>query len=69
MERTQVQSSNVNSIGYDEESKTLEVEFHGGGVYQYSDVPKEVYEDFMNAPSHGKFLHKVIKSRFSYIRV
>ena len=39
MNRTPVNSSNVSSVGYDPTSLTLEVEFHGGAVYQYFDVP------------------------------
>ncbi len=34
MDKIAVQSSDINSIGYDEINKTLEIEFHSGGVYQ-----------------------------------
>lgn len=43
MNRTAVKSSNLKSIGYDEKTTTLEVEFSGGNVYQYRGVPKDVY--------------------------
>ena len=36
MDRTPVRSSNIGSIGYNGASSTLEVEFHSGGLYQYS---------------------------------
>jgi hypothetical protein len=39
MSRVAVQSSNVASVGYDASSSTLEVAFHGGGVYQSSAFP------------------------------
>ena len=39
MERIAVESSNLASIGYDEASMVLEVEFKHGGIYQYFDVP------------------------------
>ena len=39
MDRIQVRSSNIRSIGYDQKTQTLEVEFLKGGVYQYFDVP------------------------------
>lgn len=35
MERTSVTSSNINSIGYDADSQTLEIEFNNGAVYEY----------------------------------
>ncbi len=62
MNRIPVSSSNIASIGYDVESKILEVEFNGGGIYQYSNVPNEVYQGLMNAPSHGKYFHSRIKN-------
>ncbi len=39
MDRIQVRSSNIRSIGYDQNRQILEVEFLKGGVYQYFDVP------------------------------
>lgn len=69
MERQQVFSSNIASIGYDPESETLEVEFLSGGVYQYFDVPESIHDELMNAGSHGGFLAHNIKGRFRYERV
>lgn len=61
MNRVQVASSNIKSIGYDELSSTLEVEFHNGSLRRYVGVPKMVYISFLNAPSKGKYFHSVIK--------
>lgn len=69
MERTSVTSSNVASVGYDEESQTLEIEFNNGSVYQYYDVPKHVYESLMQASSVGGFLSSNIKGQYRYSRV
>lgn len=55
MVRTQVASSNIASVGYDKESMVLEVEFHNGAVYQYFDVPEEVYIGLIKAPSHRAY--------------
>lgn len=60
--RIKVSSSNVNSIGYDKDSSTLDVEFKGGAVYRYSGVPEDVYIGLRNAPSKGSYLAKYIKS-------
>ena len=38
MERQEVDSSNIDAVGYDETTQTLEIEFRNG-VYQYEDVP------------------------------
>ncbi len=35
-------SSDLQNVGYDEATCTLEIKFHSGGVYQYSGVPKSL---------------------------
>ena len=67
MERQEVDSSNINSIGYDEEDEILEIEFRGG-VYQYEGVPGYIYNDLMNAGSIGKFFNEEIKHEYSCSR-
>ena len=69
MERTPVDSSNIASIGYDEDTNTLEIEFHNGGVYQYFDVPFQVYDDLMEAASKGQYLAQQIKGQYRYVKV
>lgn len=61
MERQSVESSNLASIGYDAENKILEIEFNHGGIYQYFDVPENVYEELMDADSHGQYFDRNIK--------
>lgn len=70
MDREPVVSSSIDSIGYDEATRTLEVEFSGGGVYQYAGVPAQLHERLMSAPSQGRFLAQYIKrGGFSYTQV
>jgi len=64
MERQNVRSSNIASIGYDESSETLEIEFNRGGIYQYSNVPLSVYNRLMNASSHGVYFASNIKNDY-----
>jgi len=64
MDRTPVRSSNIRSVGYDPASRTLEVEFHSGGLYQYSDVPENIYHGFIRAASKGSYFHDHIKGRY-----
>ena len=61
MQRTSVNSSNIVSIGYDPDTQTLEIEFHGNSIYQYSSVPQHVHDGIMGAHSHGKYFHSHIK--------
>lgn len=69
MNRTPVSSTNVASVGYDQSTTTLEVEFKGGSVYQYFDVPETVYQEFMRAGSLGSFLHNNIKDSYRCTRL
>lgn len=66
MKRQQVESSNLASVGYDAENEILEVEFNHGGVYQYFDVPENVYEELMNASSHGVYFSANIRNDYEY---
>lgn len=59
MYRKNVESSNIKSIGYEDE--TLEVEFLNGSIYQYYNVPQDLFDGIMNADSHGKYLNEYIK--------
>ena len=63
-----VESSNLEAIGHDEESKTLVIKFKNGAVYSYSDVPAEILEDTLTSSSAGAFFSKNIAKSFSYKR-
>ena len=69
MQRDPVSSSNVVSIGYDESSQTLEVEFRNSGIYQYYNVNAELCRQLMEASSKGQFINTYIKNSFPYSRV
>jgi len=69
MGRQPVRSSNLAAVGYDPESRILEIEFPDSGVYQYFDVPQSVYDDLMSAPSHGKFFHAHIRNKYRYAKI
>ncbi len=69
MKRQPISSSNIRSIGYEPESGTLEIEFHGGGVYQYFDVPQSVYNALMSASSRGSFFHGNVRDKYRYTKI
>ncbi|MGI4743123.1 MAG: KTSC domain-containing protein [Janthinobacterium lividum] len=64
MERIRVRSSNISSVGYDADTRTLEVEFHSGSIYQYSRVPEAVYRALMSARSHGSYFNDHIRDEY-----
>lgn len=62
-----VESSNVKSVGYNE--NTLYVLFKNGGLYQYKDVPVKIYDELLVAESVGKYLNKEIKKVYEVERI
>lgn len=66
MYRQPVSSSNISSIGY--QNGVLEIEFHGGRVYQYN-VPQSIYNGLMSASSHGKYFAEYIKNTYYGTRI
>jgi len=69
MNRQPVSSSNVAEIGYDENQRIMEVLFQSGTIYQYFDVPPQIYAELMQSSSVGSYLNSNIKGNFRYARV
>ena len=69
MNRTPVNSKNLASVGYEQASMILEVEFLDGRVYQYFDVPEFEYRSLMQAGSHGTYFNASIRSTYRYTRL
>lgn len=62
-------SSVVAAMKYDEASHTLRIIYVSGMVYDYRDVPPEVYESMRKSGSKGYFLNKYIKGRYNFEKV
>lgn len=69
MQRVQVTSSNIDSIGYDEETSRLEVKFKNNTIYLYSGVPKHEFTALIAAPSHGKHFNAFIKNKYAFTKL
>lgn len=66
MKLVSVNSSAIAEIGW--EDGILAIRFHSRQEpYFFSNVPKQLFEDFLNAPSQGKFFHEHIKDKFTPI--
>lgn len=64
-----VESSNIGAIAYIPQAEQLMVQFTNGSVYAYSNVSAEVFEEFLDADSKGKYLNTHIKGVYDYERV
>lgn len=67
MHRVPVESSSIDSVGYEKE--VLEVCFRNGGLYQYLDVPESVLASLMHADSKGRFFNQQIRGRYPAVRL
>ena len=69
MDRKNVGSSSIRSVGFDERNRVLEVEFNDGRVNQYSGVSAEIHRRLMSAPSIVSFFRDNIEESFNAKRV
>lgn len=53
-------SSNIESVGYDDDKGVMEVEFKGGSIYHYT-VERQVFEDWQSGGFRGKYFHTHIR--------
>lgn len=67
--REVVSSQIISSVGYDQSSHVLEVEFRNGWLYRYEAVPYLVYKSLMTAESHGRYLKRFIVDRYPTTRL
>lgn len=66
MKRIAVLSSNVKSVGYSKPNKSMDIEFLGGNIYRYQNVPPVIYDSLLVVESKGKFVNENIKGFFTY---
>ena len=62
-------SSVIAAKHYDPETKTLRVIYTSGAIYDYLDVPEEVYEAMNRSFSKGTFLNNRIKPVYEYKKI
>ena len=65
---TSVESSNIESVGYDETTSSMYVKYPSG-TYKYDGVEKSVYESLLTSTSKGRFMNENIKGQYNYSKV
>lgn len=68
MNRQSVDSSQIASVGYDQDTEELEIEFHNGSLYVYKNVPFNEFQSLMDAESVGKYFSSNIKNKYQWSR-
>ena len=70
MKRTTIeQSSNICVVGYDASKALLEIQFRGGGTYQYEGVPADVHKELLAADSVGRFFMREIRDKYPTVKL
>ena len=69
MTRQAVVSTSIVGVGYAAAGRILEVEFVGGAVYEYLEVPAAEHAALMSATSKGQHINGFIKVRYHFRRV
>jgi hypothetical protein len=61
-----IKSSNIKSATYNTETSLLTIVFNNGSIYEYENVPWELFTKFRMADSQGAFLNANIKNKYSF---
>ena len=62
----QAQSDDPGAVSYDEGSRRLVITFRSGAVYEYTDVPRDVYVGISAAPAKGVYFSTYVKDRYPF---
>jgi hypothetical protein len=63
------ESSNVQTIYYNDTLHHLTVRFRSGGLYEYMMVAPDIIAQWTQAESKGRFFHTTIKDKYPYKRI
>ncbi len=66
LEMEQFVSSNLKAGLYDFGVQDLYIRFHGDRIYIYQFVPAKVWNELVNASSHGSYHYHSIRMTFPY---
>jgi hypothetical protein len=57
-------SSQVMTVEYDPQNRSMVVTFNNGLMYEYKNVPDKIVGEFFSAESMGKYFSATIRPRF-----
>jgi hypothetical protein len=62
-------SSVINQVSYNEQTASLTITFVSGRIYEYINVPFEIYSSLLSAGSKGAFFNEYIKDHFEFKKI
>jgi hypothetical protein len=60
---TELRSSNVSKVAFDNDSDELLVEFRSGAIYSYSDQSEATLQDLITSTSPGSYVSKWLRNQ------
>lgn len=69
MNITEVESTTLARIAYDELAQTLYLEFRDRTIYCYREVPHSTYVELLLAQSKGACFNRTIRGQFAHQRI
>ena len=64
-----VSSSNISYIGYDNNTQELYIKFIKGDTYKYDNVPEQVFKEFLDSSSIGKYYSTYIRGKYTSTKI
>ena len=62
-------STVISSISYDTVSSTLRITFISGMIYDYKNVPEEIYHTLKTSGAKGIYLNQHIKGKYKFEKI
>lgn len=63
------ESSNIKGGKYNTNTKKLEVTFNNGLIYEYDDVPHEIFAELNLSESQGRYFNKNISKNYTFRKI
>jgi len=71
MLRLMVKSNAITSMGYDDRTHVLEIEYKNGTVYRYKEVPRTVWDELKRIDSSGgsigAYVNANIRDKYDFV--
>lgn len=64
-----VEASNIRCMGYNKTHQQLRVQFTNGGVYQYKNIPFEIYDEMIQSKAIGPHFSKNIRNVYECVKL
>ena len=65
----EIKSSNLKFAVYNTNTKTLTTTFNNGSIYEYYDLPWDIFTKLRMTESQGKFFNEHISRKYKYKKV